>query len=94
MNTRGAGPDIVVVEAQWRRLMYERVYLKAYDSIGCARVEIAESFDWYDTARARPSLGKPHPMSTNSPTRRLWKWPQEMAPMVRPDLHTASIGSS
>ena len=56
MDGRGAWRDNVFVERLWRSVKYERVYLKAYDSVGAARADIAEYLDWYDTDRPHSSL--------------------------------------
>jgi putative transposase len=40
-----------------RSVKYERVYLKAYDSVSAARTDIAQYFDWYNTDRAHSSIG-------------------------------------
>jgi putative transposase len=37
---------------------YERVYLKAYDSVSAARADIAEYLSWYNTHRRHSSLGR------------------------------------
>lgn len=37
MDGRGAWRDNVSVESLWRSVKYERVYLKAYDSVSSAR---------------------------------------------------------
>jgi len=42
MDGRGAWRDNVFVERLWRSVKYERVYLKAYDSVSVARNDIAE----------------------------------------------------
>ena len=52
----GPGETGVFVERVWRSVKYERVYLKAYDSVGAARADIAEYFDWYNTGRPHSSL--------------------------------------
>jgi putative transposase len=46
----------VFVERLWRTVKYERVYLKAYDSVSAARADIAEYITWYNTRRAHSSL--------------------------------------
>jgi len=46
----------VFVERLWRSVKYERVYLKAYDSVGAARSDIAEYLDWYNAHRSHSSL--------------------------------------
>ena len=56
MDGRGAWRDNVFVERLWRSVKYERVYLKAYDSVSAARADIAQYIDWYNTARAHSSL--------------------------------------
>jgi putative transposase len=57
MDGRGAWRDNVFVERLWRSVKYERVYLKAYDSVSAARADIADYFHWYNTDRAHSSLG-------------------------------------
>jgi len=56
MDGRGAWRDNVFVERLWRSVKYERVYLKAYDSVSAARADIADYFRWYNTDRAHSSL--------------------------------------
>ena len=56
MDGRGAWRDNVFVERLWRSVKYERVYLKAYDSVSAARADIADYINWYNTARAHSSL--------------------------------------
>ena len=56
MDGRGAWRDNVFVERLWRSVKYERVYLKAYDSVSAARVDIADYIGWYNAARAHSSL--------------------------------------
>ena len=56
MDGRGAWRDNVFVERVRRSVKYEHVYLKAYDSVSAARADIADYFDWYNTARPHSSL--------------------------------------
>ena len=56
MDGRGAWRDNVFVERVWRSVKYERVYLKAYDSVSAARADIAEYLHWYNTGRSHSSL--------------------------------------
>jgi putative transposase len=56
MDGRGAWRDNVFVERVWRSVKYERVYLKAYDSVSAARADIAEYFVWYNTKRPHSRL--------------------------------------
>ena len=39
-------------------MKYERVYLKAYDSISAARTDIADYLNWYNTQRPHSSLDR------------------------------------
>jgi putative transposase len=56
MDGRGAWRDNVFVERLWRSVKYERVYLKAYDSVSAARADIADYMGWYNAGRAHSSL--------------------------------------
>jgi putative transposase len=56
MDGRGASRDNVFVERLWRSVKYERVYLKAYDTVSAARADIADYLDWYNTHRPHSSL--------------------------------------
>ena len=44
------------VERLWRTVKYERVYLKAYDSVSPARADITQYINWYNSKRAHSSL--------------------------------------
>jgi putative transposase len=56
MDGRGAWRDNVFVERLWRSVKYERVYLKAYDSVSAAKADIADYLNWYNTSRPHSSL--------------------------------------
>lgn len=56
MGERGACRDIVYVEHPLRTAKYERVCLKAYDSVIAARAEIVENLDGYNVYCAHSSL--------------------------------------
>ena len=56
MDGRGAWRDNVFVERLWRSVKYERVYLRAYDSVSAARADIANYFDWYNKDRPHSKL--------------------------------------
>lgn len=58
MDGRGAWRDNVFVERLWRSVKYERVYLKAYDSVSAARADIADYLAWYNTHRSHSSLDR------------------------------------
>jgi hypothetical protein len=53
LDGRGAWRDDVFVERLWRSVKYERVHLKAYDSVSAARADIAQYLDWYNAHRAQ-----------------------------------------
>ena len=56
MDGQGAWRDNVFVERLWRTIKYERVYLRAYDSVSEARADIAEYIGWYNTQRGHTSV--------------------------------------
>jgi len=56
MDGRGSWRDNVFVERIWRSVKYERVYLKAYDSVSAARADIADYFAWYNNQRPHSNL--------------------------------------
>jgi len=56
MDGRGAWRDNVFVERFWRSVKYERVYLRAYDSVSAARTDIAQYIDGFNKARPHSSL--------------------------------------
>jgi len=61
MDGRGAWRDNVFVERLWRSVKYERVYLKAYDSVSAARADIAHYLNWYNADRPHSSLERSTP---------------------------------
>ncbi len=64
MDGRGAWRDNVFVERLWRSVKYERVYLKAYDSVSAARADIAQYMDWFNHERPHSSLERFTPDET------------------------------
>ena len=67
MDGRGAWRDNVFVERLWRSVKYERVYLRAYDTVSQARRDIAEYLDWFNTKRQHTSI------EDQTPDRTYWK---------------------
>jgi len=65
MDGRGAWRDNVFVERLWRSVKYERVYLKAYDSVSAARADIADYLAWYNARRPHSSLDHSTPDQTH-----------------------------
>ena len=61
MDGRGAWRDNVFVERLWRSVKYERVYLKAYDSVSAARADVADYMGWYNAQRPHASLHRRTP---------------------------------
>jgi putative transposase len=68
MDGQGAWRDNVFVERLWRTIKYERVYLRAYDSVSEARSDIADYVDWYNTQRGHTSL------DGQTPDQAYWQW--------------------
>jgi putative transposase len=56
MDGRGAWRDNVFVERLWRSVKYERIYLRAYESVAVARADIAQYIAWYNRERGHSSL--------------------------------------
>ena len=67
MDGRGAWRDNVFVERLWRSVKYERVYLRAYDTVSHARADITEYIDWYNTKRQHTSI------EDQTPDQAYWK---------------------
>jgi len=61
MDGRGAWRDNVFVERLWRAIMYERVYLRAYDSVNEAQTDIADYIDWYNRECEHTSVDEKTP---------------------------------
>ena len=61
MDGRGAWRFNVFVERLWRSVKYERVYLKACDSVSAARADIADYMGWFNAGRAHSSLDEATP---------------------------------
>ena len=45
-------------------MKYERVYLKAYDSVSAARIDVADYLDWFNAHRPHSSLDRFTPNET------------------------------
>ena len=56
MDGKGAWRDNVFVERLWRSVKYEEVYLRAYDSVGHARVSLGRYLEFYNRKRPHSSL--------------------------------------
>ena len=61
VDGRGAWRDNVFVERFWRSVKYERVYLKAYDSVSAARTDIAQYIEGFNIQRPHSSLADATP---------------------------------
>jgi putative transposase len=73
MDGRGAWRDNVFVERLWRSVKYERVYLRAYESVSEAKADIAHYVDWYNSERGHTSLER-----NQTPDRAYWSlFPKE-----------------
>lgn len=56
MDGKGRWIDNVFIERLWRSLKYEEVYLKAYESIKEAELEIGDYFVFYNEKRKHQGL--------------------------------------
>jgi len=56
MDGRAAWRDNVFVERLWRSVKYEEVYLRAYDSVGEARMSLGRYLAFYNRKRPHSSL--------------------------------------
>jgi putative transposase len=61
MDGKGAWRDNVFVERIWRSVKYEEVYLRAYESVGEARMSIGRYLDFYNRRRPHSSLDRKTP---------------------------------
>lgn len=61
MDGKGSWRDNVFVERIWKSVKYEEVYLKAYASVGEARVSIGRYLDFYNGRRPHSSLDRQTP---------------------------------
>jgi len=57
MDGRGRVFDNIFIERLWRSLKHEEVYLKAYNDVREATVELGRYFDFYNNERHHQSLG-------------------------------------
>jgi len=58
MDGKGRWVDNVMIERFWRSLKHEEVYLKAYESVNDARVNIRKYIDFYNAERKHQTLDK------------------------------------
>jgi len=61
MAGKGSWRDNVFVERIWRSVKYEEVYLRAYASVGEARISIGRYLDFYNRKRPHSSLDRQTP---------------------------------
>lgn len=61
MDGKGRWVDNVFVERLWRSLKYEEVYLKAYETVAEARLNIGNYFRFYNRERRHQSLDRQTP---------------------------------
>jgi len=61
MDGKGCWRDNVFVERIWRRIKYEEVYLRAYDSVSAAKAGIGRYIRFYNAYRPHSKLDKQTP---------------------------------
>lgn len=71
MDGKGRWINNVFVEQLWRRVKYEDVYLKAYESLPQLGVELGEYFHFFNRERRHQSLNRHTP---NQVYRGEWVW--------------------
>ena len=54
----------MLVKRVWRSAKYERIYLKAYDGVTAARVDMADYFNCWKTNRPHSSMSRITPEQT------------------------------
>ena len=60
IDGRGAWRDNVFVERLWRSVKYEKVYLRAYDSVSDARASLGRYLVFCNSRRPHSSMGLAH----------------------------------
>lgn len=76
MDGRGRCMDNIFTERLWRSVKYEEVYLKSYENIEEARVNLAAYFNFYNNERPHQSLGYKTPAS-------VYKTKNQLAPITK-----------
>ena len=57
MDGKGRWADNILIERFFRSLKYEEVYLKHYDNLKEAKLDVAKYIEFYNTRRKHSSLG-------------------------------------
>ena len=68
MDGKGAWRDNVFVERVWRSIKYEKIYLRAYESVNHARRSIGQCIELYNRKRPHSSLADQTPDEGYFPT--------------------------
>lgn len=61
MDGKGRCLDNIYIERFWRTIKYEEVYLKSYETVRIAHIEIGEYIVWYNEKRPHQSLSNQTP---------------------------------
>jgi putative transposase len=69
MDGRGRAIDNVFIERLWRRVKYEEVYLKEYETGAETDSSLSRFFDYYDYHRPHQGLGNKTPWEVYRPKR-------------------------
>jgi len=80
MDGKGSWLDNIFIERFWRTLKYEEVYLKTYESVAQARLDIGQYIHWYNTRRRHQGLGYITPQQAMEGTK-IVKKSRPVAPM-------------
>lgn len=94
MDGRGRCMDNIFTERLWRTVKYEEVYLKSYENIEEAKINLASYFKFYNNERSHQSLGYETPETVYENEKRLA--PEEksrntLTHLINPLLSTTAV---
>jgi putative transposase len=78
MDGKGRCLDNIPIERFWRTVKYEEVYLKTYDDLPEARVELARYIQWYNHQRRHSGLDRhrPYDVMVGNKKAKIWHLPR------------------
>ena len=93
MDGRGRCMDNIFTERLWRSVKYEDVYIKSYENIEDARINLDAYFKFYNSERPHSSLGQKTPRSIYEKNRCKSEEKQQhkLTNLINPLLSTTSV---
>lgn len=78
MDGKGRALDNISIERFWRTVKYEEVYLKAYETVEEAKINLAAYIHWYNHKRRHSGIEnyRPYEVLTNEEISRKWLFPK------------------